>query len=381
MTTTSTPQSSLPLKSQAVGDLPDNRTALLLAVQAQERLIECLSNSQLSFEETVVCDAAAIIVNQEVISLQGDCELRALKALSSLHEAAITGVYYSGLQEQVDGDLEGVLAICFCPPEDGWLLWFRDGQTSQKDGWSDADIAATTSLRGDLLEACLQRAAMTSRVQQSLIARLGHDLSNPLQSLTMSAALLRPQSERDIEMTKHIIAAGKKMDRMLAQIRDLNQLQMGNKISINPVETNLSALVKSVLEDEQTLYPDLTIEAQIEPVINAMVDAERYTEVIAHLLNNASQQSKAETPTIVKLTREDDTSTLTVSSQIDPLSAEQMAGLFQPVTSDSPASEQSGLGMGLYICAAIVQAHEGSVYADQGDGSIDFCLTLPLLKQ
>lgn len=380
MTTSSTPQASPPQDLQAARSPLGTRPALLLAVQGSEELLNCLSNPQLNLAGTVASDSAAIVVNQEVVSLKGDCEQRALTTLASLHAAAVCGTYNSDMQDLDGGAGNRVLAICFCPPEDGWIMWFRGKQPDQAEGWSEADIGAATALRGDLLEACLQRAVTANRVQQGLIARLGHDLSNPLQSITMSAALQRPQSERDIELNRHIIAAGRKMNRMLAQVRDLNQLQSGNKISINPVATNLSALLKSVLEDEQKLYADLIIQVQIEPGIHAVVDAERYTEVVAHLLNNASQQSKPHTPTVINLHRQDDTSKLTVSSQIDPLSAEQMAGLFQPVTSDSSTPEQSGLSMGLYICAAIVQAHEGSVCADQADGSIDFCLTLPLLE-
>lgn len=314
------------------------------------------------------------------MSLLGDCARLALEVLPDLRDAAVSGICHSGMLTTGPSTTMHVLAIHFCPPEDGWLVWFRDSRVTRDDAWSEADLAMATTLRADLLEACLQRSALANRVQQRLISRLGHDLCNPLQSITMSAGLLRPQGERDSELTRHIIAAGKKMDRLLAQVRDLNQLQSGNRISINPARTNISALVQSVLEDEQTLYPDLRVKTQIEPGITAMVDAERYAEVIAHLLNNASQQSKPDTATLIALHKQDEASTLTISSQVDPLSPEQLAGLFQPVTSDGPISEQSGLGMGLYTCAAIVQAHEGSVGAEQADDSIVFCLTLPLLE-
>lgn len=376
MTTSSTPQDTA-FQDSAARIETDLRAALLLAVQGPERLLDSLANPQLDLATAVSCDAAAIVVRQEAVSLSGDCEHRALKTLAKLHEGSATGVYHSPAQ-QAD---PGVLAVCFCPPEDGWLLWFRDTPPEGNGGWQDADIAAATTLRALLLEACLQRAAMTNRVQQRLIARLGHDLSNPLQSISMSAALLRPQSERDTELSRLIIGAAKKMDRLLAQVRDLNQLQSGNTVSINPVATDLSALVRSVLDDEQALYPELIIQAQVEPDIKAMVDAERYAEVIAHLLNNASQQSKSDTPTLVTLQTQAGWSRLTISSQIEPLSPEQLAELFQPVTRDAPLPDQNGLGMGLYVCAAIVQAHEGHVIAEQADGSITFSLTLPLLEQ
>lgn len=260
------------------------------------------------------------------------------------------------------------------------MLWFRSEQASQRAPWTDADISAVAVLRADLLEACLQRAALASRVQQRLISTLGHDLCNPLQSITMSAALLRPQSQRDIDLSRHIMTAGKKMERLLGQVRDLNHLQSGKRISINPIRTDVSALVNAVLEDEHILYPELLIETRIEPGIQAMVDADRYAEVIAHLLGNASQQSKPGTPTIVSLQKHDHNTRLTITSQIPPLSPEQMAGLFRPSPDASQALDQSGLGMGLYICAAIVQAHNGSVSAEQADGSIAFCLTLPRLE-
>jgi len=375
MTTSSSSNHSVSPAQESEQSATDSRPSLNIAVQGPGRLLDCLGNPQLDLASQVTCDAAVIVVEQEAVNLLGEREAEALKILPTLREGAVSGVYCN-MEATSDAS---ILAVHFCPPEDGWLVWFRNASTGQTSGWSNAEIAAATTLRADLLEACLQRAALANRVQQRLISRLSHDLCNPLQSITMSAGLLRPQGDRDTELTRHIVAAGKKMDRLLAQVRDLNQLQLGNQISINPLPTNISALVKSVLDDEQTLYPDLVIQADVEPGISAMVDAERYAEVIAHLLNNASQQSKPDTPAIVELTKQEESSRLTISCQVDPLSPEQLASLFQPVTSDAPISEHSGLGMGLYTCAAIVQAHEGSVEAEQADDSIVFCLTLPLL--
>lgn len=380
MTTSSSSSTSPSPRTSGPESASQDAPALNLALQGPGRLLDCLSNPELDLASRVDCQAAVIMVGSEPVNLLGDAAREALEILPALREAAVSGICYSGMPGADSLSHVHVLAVHFCPPEDGWLLWFRNAPAKPETAWSDTDLATVTTLRADLLEACLHRAMLTNRVQQRLISRMGHDLCNPLQSITMSAGLLRPQGERDIELTRHIVAAGKKMDRLLAQVRDLNQLQAGNAISINPVETNISALVQAVLEDEQTLYPELSIEARIEPGITAMVDAERYAEVIAHLLNNASQQSKPETTTLIELQKQDVSSTLTISSQVEPLSPEQLAGLFQPVTSDSPISEQSGLGMGLYTCAAIVQAHEGSVGAEQADESIVFCLTLPLLE-
>lgn len=353
-----------------------HRSRLMLAVHEAESLQEALTHPQLNLAGLVACDAAAIVFNQEATSLRGDCEQLALDTLNTLHETAESGIYHSDMMQPPTSDTVALLAIRFCPPEDGWVIWFRSGQST----WADAEISAAAALRADLLEACLHRAALACRIQQRLLSTLGHDLCNPLQSITMSAALLRPQSQRDTDLSRHIMTAGKKMERLLRQIRDVNHLQSGKRISINPIRTDVSALVNAVLEDEHILYPALVIETGIEPGIQAMVDADRYAEVIAHLLGNASQQSKPGTPTTVSLQKHGHSTRLTITRQVTPLSAEQMAGLFRPNPDASHALDQSGLGMGLYICAAIVQAHNGSVSAEQVDGSIAFCLTLPRLE-
>ncbi|MFT6430899.1 MAG: light-regulated signal transduction histidine kinase (bacteriophytochrome) [Halopseudomonas sp.] len=358
---------------------PDNamhsRSELVLAVNEADNLLDALSNSQLDLAGLVTCDASAVIVNQAVVSLRGDCESLALEILNTLHKADDSGVFHSNHVQTKISSGAGVLAIRFCPPEDGWLLWFRKDQQH----WIESDIGIAATLRADLLAACLQRATMASRVQQKLISTLAHDLCNPLQSITMSAALLKPQSQRDTDLSRHIIAAGKRLERLIGQVRDLNELQSGKRISVNPVPTDLSALVNSVLKDEQTLYPELILKTDIEPSIKALVDAQRYAEVIAHLLGNASQQSKPGTATTLHLHTNDENSHLTITSEVEPVTAEQMAGLFRPSAGDGRLLDQSSLGMGLYICGAIVQAHNGSVSAEQAEGSITFCLSLPLI--
>ncbi len=375
MTSSSTPEHSTSPSYAHTPDAAHRRATLMLAVQEADNVLEALSNPQLNLAGWVTCDAAAIVMNQDVASLLGECENQALTILGRLHQAADSGLYPTDGAQPVTSN-DGVLAIRFCPPEEGWILWFRESQDAR---WSDAEVSRAATLRADLLEACLQRATMVSLMQQRLISTLGHDLCNPLQSITMSAALLRPQSQRDTDLGQHIIAAGKKMSRLLGQVRDLNHLQSGKKININPVQTNLSELVDAVLKDEQALYPELVIEASVEAGIQAMVDAERYAEVIAHLLGNASHQSKHHTATTVNLQTHAGSSRLTIISRVEPLSAEHMAALLRPGASTASLLDQNNLGTGLFISAAIVQAHNGSVRAQQSEGSTTFCLELPQL--
>src|SRR5690606_24063548 len=109
-------------------------------------------------------------------------------------------------------------------------------------------------------ELCLNRAAEIDRMRQRLIATLGHDLRNPLQSISMAAALLQSSNERNTELREHITYSSSRMERLINQILEMSRLQAGTEIAVNCVQTNISELVEAIVGETLLAYPDLQLE-------------------------------------------------------------------------------------------------------------------------
>ena len=77
--------------------------------------------------------------------------------------------------------------------------------------WTGIDLSIAEKLRTELVELCLNRAGEIDRMRQRLIAVLGHDLRNPLQSISMAAAMLSSSDVRNAELRQHITYSSSRM--------------------------------------------------------------------------------------------------------------------------------------------------------------------------
>ena len=119
------------------------------------------------------------------------------------------------------------------------------------------------------------------------------------------------------------------------------------------------------------------------PLVN--VDKTRITQVISNIVNNAVKFSAGES--IVELT-------LTLNRQLQHLQvdiadngpgidAERIEKIFEKFyqVKDNTESKHSGMGLGLYLCKKIIEAHGGciAVKSTIGEGCV-FTFTLPFVK-
>lgn len=308
----------------------------------------------------------------------------------------------------------GVLAIRFHRQASGWILWFRleEVQTINWGGkpekivslgpsggrltprgsfeaweevvqgssmaWSPTDLSIAEKLRVELMELCLNRASEIDRMRQRLIAVLGHDLRNPLQSISMAAAMLSPNDTRTAELRQHITTSSGRMERLISQILEMSRLQAGAGITVQCVPTDFSRLVADIIHETCLAYPGLAIEIAITPGIHASLDPDRMAQVVANLLSNARHHGVQGRPVKVDLTQDKTLITLAVRNEAEPLSEERLASLFTPFKQPPPehGRNKSGLGIGLYISQAIVLAHGGTIDVSQADGLVTFRVRL-----
>lgn len=114
-----------------------------------------------------------------------------------------------------------------------------------------------------------------------------------------------------------------------------------------------------------------------EPVVGAW-DASRLEQVVINLLWNALKFG-AGRPIELRVERRADAALLTLTDQGIGISPEAQARIFERFGRGVPASHYGGLGLGLFIARAIVEAHGGTigVASEPGRGST-FTVELPL---
>ena len=156
-------------------------------------------------------------------------------------------------------------------------------------------------------------------------------------------------------------------------------------------------LIESVA-DAQIAGPDHTFELDLSAVFGAdedldeqlplvRGDEQRLRQVLANLLANARLHTPAGTHVWVKLLQEDGRYRIVVADNGPGISPQLRGKLFERFTrADASRNRQGGsTGLGLAICAAIAQAHGGSVqladsasYLDDAAQGACFVLSLPV---
>ncbi|WP_394333015.1 sensor histidine kinase [Mucilaginibacter lappiensis] len=146
-------------------------------------------------------------------------------------------------------------------------------------------------------------------------------------------------------------------------------------------EVNLSDLMVQVTENSKHIYPSHEFDSQLQPGIRIMGNAERLEQVLMNFINNSVKYSLADKKIILKTTINADVVRVSVSDYGIGLSEEQIERIFERFYRvEDKKFMTSGLGMGLYISAEIINNHQGKigVESELGRGAT-FYFELPLI--
>lgn len=308
----------------------------------------------------------------------------------------------------------GLLACKFDPMNNGWLIWLRKEQIetlvwggkpekqyavgsqgprltprgsfeawrevvrNTSPPWLATEREAADNLRDELSHIATSRAADVDRARTALLAMLGHDLRDPLQSISMAATLLS-KTDSGARMGERIRYSSGRMQRLISQVLDLSRLQGGMGLGIQKRLCNLSELVDGLIAEKRQAYPGLRIEPDIAPGLSLMADTDRIAQVLTNLMSNARQHGAPRQPIMVQAQQTDDDIELRVINHGEPIAEDVLAHLFSPFKPESlgHSRNRNGLGLGLYIADQVVRDHDGDISVDCRDGLVIFTVTLP----
>jgi signal transduction histidine kinase len=202
-------------------------------------------------------------------------------------------------------------------------------------------------------------------------ALLAHDLRSPLSAILASAHLLQRRSSEPaaLEAAARIVTSGNRMARMIEDMLDLARARLGGGILVKREATDLKALVERVLREHQTAAPDQPIEAAFEGTFTGHWDSERVAQVASNLIGNAFKHGSPAAPVEVRLDGTRGDSVVLVVKNAGTIPPDILPHLFDPFRGGQrQPGRGEGLGLGLYIVSQIVQAHNGAVDVQTGDG-------------
>ncbi|HUS30191.1 MAG TPA: ATP-binding protein [Kofleriaceae bacterium] len=203
------------------------------------------------------------------------------------------------------------------------------------------------------------------RFADQFVGMLGHDLRNPLNAITVGAALVREKGGESVKVNaERILRSAKRMSAMVSQLLDLTRVRLGEGITLAREQINLAETLDTIIGELELLYPGREIRRKVEGNTTGMWDGSRMAQVIANLLGNALQHGDSAAPVEARIEGTSTGVRITIHNAGEPIQPDIMPVLFDAYRrTDARSHRSEGLGLGLSISQQIVMAHGGTIAA------------------
>jgi signal transduction histidine kinase len=238
-------------------------------------------------------------------------------------------------------------------------------------------------------QAALGAARAALAVRDQFLSTAAHELRTPLTTIKGYVQYLARMigesgstGERERRLVGELQRQTGRFERLVADLLDVTRLQQGRLI-VRPEAMDLVALVRQAVARAPLLtefQPNHEVVLDAPAVLNGHWDPDRLDQVLTNVLSNALKYSPNGGPIRVSVRRLGTMAEVTVHDQGLGLDERDLADLFQPFARGEAARGRiSGLGLGLFISAQIVEQHGGTLTLSgvPGDGSIA-TIRLPL---
>jgi len=222
------------------------------------------------------------------------------------------------------------------------------------------------------------------RLRNSLLSSISHDLRTPLATIVGSASTLVEEddtlkAEDKLELSHAIYDEAQRMSSLVNNILDMARLDAG-AIELNKQWYPLEEIIGAVLTRLQKRLTDRLVTVKLPPGIPMIfVDAVMIEQVLINLLENALRYTPEGSSLEIMAEASSFAVEISVADQGPGIPKGIENQLFEKFYRVRHEAAQSGVGLGLAICRAIIEAHGGSIQAqNRPTGGAVFSFIIPL---
>ncbi len=210
---------------------------------------------------------------------------------------------------------------------------------------------------------------------------MGHDLRNPLSSISMAAQMLRssPLATADDEMVSRIQHSANRMARMIGQILDFARIRSGQSFELQLESADVRQVCQLIIDELRLGSPNQDITLSVEGRVDAIFDSDRIAQVLSNLIGNAIQHGTRGPISVTICEATPDAVAIEVHNLGPAIPNAAQSGLFDAFNREATARDRGwSVGLGLFIANQIVRAHGGSIAVRSPDrNGTTFRVVLP----
>jgi signal transduction histidine kinase len=257
-----------------------------------------------------------------------------------------------------------------------WAKSLPNGLSEETSAAIRFDEAIDESI-AEIVPAYLQR---ESQFRDRFFGMLGHDLRTPINAIHLSATALVDGGklrETEVKVALRILNSCQHLNRMVQDILDFTRGRFGEPMRVNRSPADLGVILHDIVDEIQSANPNVVIDLAASSDLRGEWDAERLSQVISNLVTNAIQHGNAQ-HVRVTADNENDQVLIEVHNEGPPIPQDRLATIFNPLGQEKHSAQlRSGLGLGLFICKEIVEAHGGTISAiSSRDAGTTFAMRL-----
>ena len=221
-------------------------------------------------------------------------------------------------------------------------------------------------------------------LERALLNSISHDLRTPLVSITGALGALRDQgSPLELESRKELLDAAwedaARLNRFVGNLLDMTRLESG-ALKLKVVPSDVQDLVGCALAALEPQLGQRRVEVSVPaglPLVR--MDMVLMAQVLVNLLDNALKYTPRQRVIELAAALADGILTLTVADRGPGIPESDLKRVFDKFYRVPVPEGAGGTGLGLSICKGIVEAHGGSIRAENREGGgLRMTVSLPI---
>lgn len=225
-------------------------------------------------------------------------------------------------------------------------------------------------------------------LRRNMVADIAHELRTPITALQANIYAILDDA---YPMTKEEIAGLYEQTRMLSRlVQDLHELSQAEsgQLALDRHAENLGETLAEMIAPFRSVAEskNVRLEVEIPPQLPlVLVDEQRINQVMHNLLNNALRHTPSGGTIRIRAFAQDNTLGIEIHDTGEGIPPEHLPNVFERFyrVDYARSRKTGGMGLGLAITKAIVEAHNGSISIASkgipGEGTT-FTIQLPLVR-
>lgn len=227
----------------------------------------------------------------------------------------------------------------------------------------------------------------SDHLKSTLLSSVSHELRTPLSTIKASVSSLRSgEIDWDSDARKELLTAVEEesdhLNQLVGNLLDMSRIEMG-ALQPNQKNNSLREILSATIRRMRQSLSRHTLVINIPDNLPLVyVDYSQMDQVFSNLLSNSSKYAPEGTRIIIDAHPLDEMMIrVQVTNQGPPVADEHLTRIFDKFYRVTDAAMVTGTGLGLSICKGIIEAHHGTIWAENTSEGLTFNFTIPIAQR